>query len=60
MNSYQLLQQYMCTHFPNIGICKPLFYNMPIGIRFEIGNSEKRRGWMRPVLQQKKGQCVFF
>ncbi|WP_442874226.1 hypothetical protein [Aneurinibacillus aneurinilyticus] len=50
----------MCTHFRNVGICKPLFYNMPIGIRFEIGNPEKRRGWMRPVLQQKKGQCVFF
>ncbi|WP_276917527.1 DUF3885 domain-containing protein [Aneurinibacillus aneurinilyticus] len=40
MNSYQLLQQYMCTHFPNVGTCKPLFYNMPIGIRFEIGNPD--------------------
>ncbi|MEZ2734872.1 hypothetical protein ACBQ08_12910 [Aneurinibacillus aneurinilyticus] len=26
----------------------------------EVGNSEKRRGWMRPALRQKKGQCVFF
>ncbi len=26
----------------------------------EGGNSEKRRGWLRPALQQKKGQCVFF
>ncbi|ERI06718.1 hypothetical protein HMPREF0083_05204 [Aneurinibacillus aneurinilyticus ATCC 12856] len=26
----------------------------------EVGNSKKRRGWMRPALQQKKGQHVFF
>ncbi|WP_217636991.1 hypothetical protein [Aneurinibacillus migulanus] len=26
----------------------------------EGGDSEKRRGWMRPALQQKKGKRVFF
>ncbi|ERI07379.1 hypothetical protein HMPREF0083_04561 [Aneurinibacillus aneurinilyticus ATCC 12856] len=26
----------------------------------EVGDSEKRRGWMRPALRQKKGQRVFF
>ncbi|MMZ54357.1 hypothetical protein D1872_161780 [compost metagenome] len=27
---------------------------------WEVGNSEKRRSWMRPAIRQRKGQRVFF
>ncbi|QSX34831.1 DUF3885 domain-containing protein [Shewanella avicenniae] len=34
------MNSYLDEHFPNLKIEKPLFYNWPIGLRFEIGPDE--------------------
>jgi hypothetical protein len=34
------MNSYLDEHFPNLKIGKPLFYNWPIGLRFEIGPDE--------------------
>lgn len=53
MNTLQSLQHYLDTYFPNLELCKPLFYNAPIGIRFEIGNPDPditvENGYMEQV-----------
>jgi hypothetical protein len=51
MNTLQSLQHYLDTYFPNLELCKPLFYNAPIGIRFEIGNPDitVENGYMEQV-----------
>lgn len=41
-NSNKLLENYLDKYFPNFQISTPLFYNLPIGIRFEIGNPDPR------------------
>lgn len=40
MNNVELLNDYLCTHFPNLQLVAPLFYNAKGGIRFEIGSSD--------------------
>ncbi|MDE5416147.1 DUF3885 domain-containing protein [Alkalihalobacterium chitinilyticum] len=34
------LDRYMKEKFPNLELCSPLFYNWPIGIRFELENND--------------------
>lgn len=40
MKNIEKLNKYLENYFPNLKLCKPLFYNSEIGIRFEIGCSE--------------------
>ena len=39
MTSIELLDKYMIATFPWLELEPPLFYNWPVGIRFEIGHS---------------------
>lgn len=34
------MNQYFCEQFPGFKLQKPIFYNWPIGLRFEIGPNE--------------------
>jgi hypothetical protein len=38
MDVKQIVDNYLSTKFPNLVLRSPLFYNSPIGIRFELGS----------------------
>jgi hypothetical protein len=40
MNNIESLNQYLKTNFESLQLCKSLFYNSKVGIRFEIGNPD--------------------